>query len=242
MSRARHRFLDELAERFASHGAEPYGEAVSQAEHALQCATLAERAGCSDSLVVAALLHDIGHLYEDPAQIDEEDLRHEEFGARLLRELFPESVWQPVRLHVSAKRFLCAVDPSYHASLSPASRHSLVLQGGPFDERAAAAYIKAPYAQDGLTLRRLDDLAKDPAMRTPELTHFFPLLPLNEEQRAELELLIRDIELKLANEDALNEGSLVDGVNLAVERFEVSHPTLAGTLRSIVQSLANMGI
>ena len=65
---------------------------------------------------------------------------------------------------------------------------------------------------------------------------------LNEEQRAELELLIRDIELKLANEDALNEGSLVDGVNLAVERFEVSHPTLAGTLRSIVQSLANMGI
>ncbi|HBP5365846.1 TPA: DUF4404 family protein [Pseudomonas aeruginosa] len=66
--------------------------------------------------------------------------------------------------------------------------------------------------------------------------------PLNEEQRAELELLIRDIELKLANEDALNEGSLVDGVNLAVERFEVSHPTLASTLRSIVQSLANMGI
>ena len=66
--------------------------------------------------------------------------------------------------------------------------------------------------------------------------------PLNEEQRAELELLIRDVELKLANEDALNEGSLVDGVNLAVERFEVSHPTLAGTLRSIVQSLANMGI
>ncbi|MBH9341613.1 DUF4404 family protein [Pseudomonas aeruginosa] len=66
--------------------------------------------------------------------------------------------------------------------------------------------------------------------------------PLNEAQRAELELLIRDIELKLANEDALNEGSLVDGVNLAVERFEVSHPTLAGTLRSIVQSLANMGI
>ncbi|PXC06279.1 DUF4404 domain-containing protein, partial [Pseudomonas aeruginosa] len=65
--------------------------------------------------------------------------------------------------------------------------------------------------------------------------------PLNEEQRAELELLIRDIELKLANEDALNESSLVDGVNLAVERFEVSHPTLAGTLRSIVQSLANMG-
>ena len=67
MKHARHRFIDELAERFASHGAEPYGEAISQAEHALQCATLAERAGCADSLVIAALLHDIGHLYEDPA-------------------------------------------------------------------------------------------------------------------------------------------------------------------------------
>lgn len=176
MSRARHRFLDELAERFASHGAEPYGEAVSQAEHALQCATLAERAGCSDSLVVAALLHDIGHLYEDPAQIDEEDLRHEEFGARLLRELFPESVWQPVRLHVSAKRFLCAVDPSYHASLSPASRHSLVLQGGPFDElcrRGLHQGALCPGRPDPAPPRRP---GQGPGHAHPELTHFFPLL------------------------------------------------------------------
>lgn len=176
MNRARHAFLDELAERFASHGAEPYGESVSQAEHALQCATLAERAGCSDALVIAALLHDIGHLYENPDEIEARDLRHEEVGAKLLRELLPESVWQPIRLHVAAKRYLCAVDAAYHAGLSPASRHSLALQGGPFDERGASAFLSAPYAQDAITLRRLDDLGKDPAMRTPELAHFFPLL------------------------------------------------------------------
>lgn len=176
MTPERHRFIDELAERFASHGAEPYGEAISQAEHALQCATLAERAGCSDSLVIAALLHDIGHLYEDPAVIETQDLRHEEFGANLLRELLPESVWQPIRLHVAAKRYLCAVDQEYHAGLSWASRQSLALQGGPFDERGATAFISAPYAQDAITLRRLDDLGKDPAMRTPELEHFFPLI------------------------------------------------------------------
>jgi phosphonate degradation associated HDIG domain protein len=176
MSNARHRFLDELAERFASHGAEPYGESVSQAEHALQCATLAERAGCADSLVIAALLHDIGHLYEDPATIERRDLRHEEFGAHLLRDLLPEAVWQPVRLHVAAKRYLCAVDPSYQASLSPASRHSLSLQGGAFEESAAQAFLTAPYAQDAITLRRLEYLSKDPAMRTPELPYFFPLL------------------------------------------------------------------
>lgn len=176
MKNARHDFLDELAERFARSGAEPYGESVSQAEHALQCATLAERAGGSESLVIAALLHDIGHLYEDPNEIDSRDLRHEEIGAQLLRQLLPESVWQPVLLHVAAKRYLCAVDPAYHAGLSPASRHSLQLQGGPFDDRTAKAFLKTPYAEDAITLRRLDDLAKDPAMRTHELKHFFPAL------------------------------------------------------------------
>lgn len=81
-----------------------------------------------------------------------------------------------MRLHISTKRFLYVVDPNYHASLPLVSRHSLALQGGPFDERVAAAYIKAPYTQGGLTLRRLDDLTKDSAMCTPELPHFLPLL------------------------------------------------------------------
>lgn len=171
-----HRFIAELAERFTSQGNEPYGEAISQTQHALQCATLAERSGCSDSMIIAALLHDIGHLYEAPDEIDQHDLRHEEHAANLLRHVLPEAVWQPIRLHVAAKRYLCAVDADYQAALSPASQQSLALQGGAFDSREADAFLRAPYARDALTLRRLDDLGKDPAMRTPPLEYFYPRL------------------------------------------------------------------
>ncbi|MGE8359248.1 phosphonate degradation HD-domain oxygenase [Pseudomonas sp.] len=171
-----HPFIAQLTGRFASHGNEPYGEAISQTQHALQCATLAERSGCNDSMIIAALLHDIGHLYETPDDIDQHDLRHEEHAANLLRHVLPEAVWQPIRLHVAAKRYLCAVDVQYQAGLSQASQHSLALQGGPFDDREAEAFLRAPYAQDALTLRRLDDLGKDPAMRTPPLEHFYPRL------------------------------------------------------------------
>lgn len=176
MTLHREHFITQLGERFASKGSEPYGEAISQTQHALQCATLAERSGCSDQMVIAALLHDIGHLYEAPDAIEHQDLRHEEHAANLLRDVLPEAVWQPIRLHVAAKRYLCAVDAAYQAALSPASRHSLALQGGPFDNREAEAFMRAPYAQDALTLRRLDDLGKDPAMHTPPLEHFYPRL------------------------------------------------------------------
>ncbi|KAF1050784.1 MAG: hypothetical protein GAK43_02682 [Stenotrophomonas maltophilia] len=176
MKHSRHPFIDEIAERFAAFGEEPYGEAISQLQHALQCATLAERGGCADSLIAAALLHDIGHLYESPLAPLDLDQRHEETGAQRLREAFGEAVWQPVRLHVAAKRYLCGIDAHYHASLSSASRTSLALQGGPFDDHQVDAFLRAPYAQDAITLRRLDDLGKDPAMRTPELSHFMPLL------------------------------------------------------------------
>lgn len=176
MTLDRQHFTEQLAELFAQRGAEPYGEAVSQEQHALQCATLAERSGCSESQVVAALLHDIAHLYEDPEEIEQHDLRHEERAGELLRPLLPEAVWQPIRLHVAAKRYLCATDAAYHAELSPASRHSLELQGGPFDGREAEAFLRAPFAQEALALRRLDDLAKDPSMRTPALEHFYPAL------------------------------------------------------------------
>lgn len=167
-------FTKQLSALFASRGSQPYGEAISQAQHALQCATLAERSGCSNSLVVAALLHDIGHLLDDDDADVTSDLHHEDRGAELLRALTAESVWQPIRLHVAAKRYLCAVDPVYHSTLSAASRQSLATQGGPFDGRQVEAFLRAPFAQDALTLRRLDDLGKDPAMRTPALEHFFP--------------------------------------------------------------------
>lgn len=167
--------LDRIAALFDGHGAAYYGgEAVTQTQHALQCARLAELAGEPPALVAAALLHDIGHLMQMESRT--EDMRHQEVASRALAPLLGPEVTEPIRLHVAAKRYLCAVDAAYHAGLSPASRHSLALQGGPFDERGASAFLSAPYAQDAVTLRRLDDLGKDPAMRTPELAHFFPLL------------------------------------------------------------------
>ncbi|WP_339510152.1 phosphonate degradation HD-domain oxygenase [Pseudomonas sp. RL_15y_Pfl2_60] len=169
-------FTKKISTLFANRGSLPYGEAISQTQHALQCATFAERSGCSNSLIVAALLHDIGHLLDDPESGLHEDLRHEERGAELLRALFADSVWQPIRLHVAAKRYLCAVDPLYHAGLSDASHHSLQLQGGPFNDREIEAFLRAPYAQDALTLRRLDDMGKDPQMKTPDLEYFYPCI------------------------------------------------------------------
>ncbi|ARU88983.1 phosphonate degradation HD-domain oxygenase [Pseudomonas sp. M30-35] len=167
-------FTKQLSALFSNRGNLPYGEDISQIQHALQCATFAERSGCRNSLIVAALLHDVGHLLDDPESGLNEDMRHEERGAELLRALFADSVWQPIRLHVAAKRYLCAVDPLYHAGLSDTSRHSLQLQGGPFNDREIEAFLRAPYAQDALTLRRLDDLGKDPQMKTPSLEYFYP--------------------------------------------------------------------
>ncbi|MEQ8654685.1 MAG: phosphonate metabolism protein/1,5-bisphosphokinase (PRPP-forming) PhnN [Kiloniellales bacterium] len=155
-------------------GARYGGEAVTQLQHALQAAHLAESAGASDAQIVAALLHDIGHM-----RIDDEGLaargrdgRHEEAGAAFLRLSFGPSVTEPVRLHVDAKRTLCAIDPNYVASLSPASLTSLRVQGGPYSPRDAEAFRAFPFAEEALALRRWDDLAKDPAATAPDLQHF----------------------------------------------------------------------
>ncbi|NER80777.1 MAG: HD domain-containing protein [Leptolyngbya sp. SIO1D8] len=155
------------------------GEAVSQLEHALQCATLAEQTGQSAELITACLLHDLGHLVhhlgEDAATRGIDD-RHEYQAIPLLQTLFPAAVTMPIRLHVAAKRYLCAVDDGYWASLSPASKRSLELQGGIFSEAASDAFIQQPYAEDAVVLRRWDDLAKVPDLDTPDLDHFIPLM------------------------------------------------------------------
>lgn len=164
--------VDRLEDLFQSIGQRPYGEEVSQLQHALQCACLAEQQGASDSLVAAALLHDVGHLFEDPAKIEETDLRHEEVAAEFLREHFPASVWQPIRLHVAAKRYLCATQAGYAQALSAGSRQSLALQGGIFTPAQCEAFDRSPFARDALLLRQLDDLGKDPAMVTPTFAHY----------------------------------------------------------------------
>lgn len=154
--------VDEVLELMHAYGHDHYGEGLSQLEHALQTATLAERAGASDELVVAALLHDVGHLLDLRAgRTVEEGTRHEHRGARYLAGLFPAAVTAPIALHVAAKRYRCAVDPDYLSNLSEASQRSLQDQGGAFDADEVAAFDRVPGAPAALALRAWDDAGKD---------------------------------------------------------------------------------
>jgi phosphonate degradation associated HDIG domain protein len=152
-----------------------FGEPVSQTEHALQTAFQAEAEGLADALVVVALLHDVGHLVhrlpEDIADVGT-DARHEDVAAQWLRQHFGPEVAEPIRLHVAAKRYLCAVEPTYAEQLSPASRQSLELQGGPFNATQIDDFHKQPFWQDAVRLRRWDDLAKIPDLKVPSLEHY----------------------------------------------------------------------
>ncbi|WP_417520128.1 phosphonate degradation HD-domain oxygenase [Minwuia sp.] len=171
---------DDLILLLAQRGGAMYGnESVTQLAHAVQCATLAEAAGASPATISAALLHDIGHLVlEDDAEAADDgiDLQHEKAGADHLARWFGDDVLQPVRLHVDAKRYLCATQPGYFATLSPASVTSLGVQGGPFDAREAEYFASQPFAMEAVKLRRWDDAAKDPEVITPSVQHFQPYL------------------------------------------------------------------
>jgi len=171
--------VDQLLDILQRLGGRQYGrEAVSQLEHALQCAMLAEREGAAPPLITAALLHDMGHLIDesgapDPDEaVEHADMRHEERAARYLGQWFGPGVTEPVRLHVDAKRYLVATDPAYRGTLSPASLRSLELQGGAMSEPEARTFAAGPYAGDAIALRRWDDLAKVPEAKTPPLEHF----------------------------------------------------------------------
>jgi [1-hydroxy-2-(trimethylamino)ethyl]phosphonate dioxygenase len=167
---------DEILALFATRGhAEYHGEAVSQREHALQAARLAEEEGAADLLVVAALLHDVGHLLTDlPEDAAERGLddRHEFLGAAWLSARLVPEVAEVVRLHVVAKRYLCAVDPGYFDGLSRASVTSLGLQGGPMDAAEAARFEAHPLHRDAVRLRFWDDAAKVPGLAVPGLEHY----------------------------------------------------------------------
>ena len=168
--------LEDIALLFARHGAAQYsGEPVTQLEHALQTAHLAEQSEASDALVTACLLHDLGHLLTDQGEtptLRGIDDTHQYFALPFLRGLFPAEVLEPIRLHVDAKRFLCASSPGYHDKLSQDSKRSLALQGGVFDTAQAAAFLDQPGARDAVLLRQWDDLAKQADWRTPSLAHF----------------------------------------------------------------------
>lgn len=168
--------VDEIMDLFQRRGDSEYGgEAVTQMEHALQCALLAEQAGASESLIAAALLHDIGHLlHELPDDAPDEgiDDHHENSGGNFLNGRFGAAVTEPVRMHVAAKRYLCATDEDYLGHLSQPSLVSLELQGGPMSEKEVKEFESLPYSNDAIQLRRWDDAAKVVGLSTPPLEHF----------------------------------------------------------------------
>ena len=170
--------LEALEALYAERGGLNYGEGVSQMEHAVQCAALAEAAGAEASLVIAALLHDVGHLFEGEESVvgASDDARHEISGAQALKGLFDEAVRAPIALHVSAKRYLCFTDPNYYEALSPASKASLALQGGPFEAAGAATFERRPYWREAVALRRFDDTGKADQASGLTFADFLPLM------------------------------------------------------------------
>jgi phosphonate degradation associated HDIG domain protein len=170
--------LEDIERLYATRGGLSYGEDVTQTEHALQCAVLAQASGAAPSLVVAALLHDIGHLFEREEDVVHaaSDDRHEVAGAQALKGLFGEAVRGPIALHVRAKRYLCLKEPGYLEALSSASRASLILQGGPFDAAEAAGFARLAHASDALALRRFDDLGKSAEPAGRSFADFAPLM------------------------------------------------------------------
>lgn len=172
--------LDDIRVLFERHGDMAYsGEPVTQLQHALQSGALAQEAGADDALVAAAFLHDLGHLLnvqgETPSARGIDD-RHQYFALPFLRPVLPDRVLEPIRLHVDAKRYLCAVDAGYAATLSADSVRSLALQGGVFDDAQARAFIDKPFADKAVRLRRWDDAAKVPGKQTPGLGHFLSVV------------------------------------------------------------------
>ena len=172
--------INSIIQILLNKGDEQYGiEAVSQLEHALQCATLAEANSATPELITASLLHDFGHLVhnlgEDAAERGIDD-RHEYRALGYLQTIFSDAVTEPIRMHVNAKRYLCAVNKDYWDSLSPASKTSLELQGGIFSEAEATEFINQPYAEDAVKLRMWDDWAKVKNLKTPGLEYFVPAM------------------------------------------------------------------
>jgi phosphonate degradation associated HDIG domain protein len=170
-------FLGDIFERC---GDEEYlGEPVTMAQHMLQGATIAEQQGLPEDIIVAALLHDIGHFTSEFGTFsmdDTEERYHEEAGAKVLEAFFPTIVTDCVRYHVAAKRYLCATRPDYFKRLSEASVHSLNLQGGPMSPGEVAEFEKNPNLAKIIQVRYLDEAGKSPDMETPDYWHFAPMV------------------------------------------------------------------
>jgi phosphonate degradation associated HDIG domain protein len=169
-----------IADIFVRRGAESYlGETVSMSEHMLQAAHFAEQSGADDELIAAALLHDIGHYTNEFGEdyIDQGiDNLHDVAGARVLEGFFPPRVVACVRLHVAAKRYLCATDPAYVGKLSAASIATLKLQGGPMSLQEVGEFRRRHFHEEAVRVRLWDEAGKVPGMATPSFDYYAPLL------------------------------------------------------------------
>lgn len=172
--------VDLIGDIFLRRGADSYlGEEVTMSEHMLQAALLAEKEGADDDLVAAALLHDIGHYtseFGENSFAHGIDNHHDVAGARVLEGNFPALVVECVRLHVAAKRYLCATDPTYFGKLSAASVHTLSLQGGPMEAREVAVFAANTFHLPAIRVRIWDEGAKIAGLPTPPFAHYAPLL------------------------------------------------------------------
>jgi phosphonate degradation associated HDIG domain protein len=171
--------IREIFARYEAHGQRQYGEDVTELQHALQCAHLAQCAGEPAHMVAACLLHDYGHLLHDSGEDLAEqgvDARHEELGANHLAQIFIPEIVEPIRLHVAAKRYLCWRQPQYFDGLSATSQRSLQLQGGAMSEAEAAAFVRHRYGEAAVWLRRYDDAAKRKDFVVPNLETYRTLL------------------------------------------------------------------
>jgi len=173
--------LQDISSLLNSRATTWYGqEAVSQLEHALQCAQLAENANETPETIVAALLHDLGHIlikenpdaFTDEAKPPLKDDLHQYVALPFLRGVFSDAVLEPIKLHVEAKRYLCATAPGYLETLSEPSKISLEFQGGVMNQKEVADFEKNEFYKEAVNLRRWDDLAKDPYLISPTLDSF----------------------------------------------------------------------
>lgn len=172
--------VDFLGSIFERRGGEEYlGEPVTMGEHMLQGATIAEQNGQPEEIIVGALLHDIGHFTSEFGTYhpdDTEDRHHEDAGAEVLEQFFPSVITDCCRYHVAAKRYLCATKPEYFKRLSPASVHTLELQGGPMNANEVAEFEQSPNLKEIIAVRYLDEAGKREGMETPDYWHFAPMV------------------------------------------------------------------
>ena len=175
-----HSIVAFLSDIFTRRGGEEYlGEPVTMAEHMLQGATIAEQNGQEETIIVGALLHDIGHFTSEFGTFnmeDTEDRFHEDAGADVLADFFPPVITDCVRFHVAAKRYLCAAKSEYFNRLSPASVKSLELQGGPMSNAERVEFEKNPHLQEIIQVRYLDEAGKRADMDISSFSHFAPMV------------------------------------------------------------------